>query len=103
MFVLFVDMRVKPGSQPALEKTYNDVFRPAIARQEGFRDVELLRPNQEGANGAYASLSSRMLCRRSGWPLIFIRKCGRKWKTILRIIPLTTTPRFKEPYGAQRS
>jgi len=48
MFVLFVDMRVKPGSQQALEKTYAEVFRPAIARQEGFRDVELLRPNQAG-------------------------------------------------------
>jgi heme-degrading monooxygenase HmoA len=46
MFVLFVDMRVKPGSQQALEKTYTEVFRPAISRQEGFRDVELLRPNQ---------------------------------------------------------
>jgi heme-degrading monooxygenase HmoA len=47
MFVLFVDMRVKPGSQQALEKTYTEIFHPAISRQEGFRDVELLRPNQE--------------------------------------------------------
>ena len=47
MFVLFVDMRVKPGSQQALEKTYTETFRPAISRQEGFRDVELLRPNQD--------------------------------------------------------
>jgi heme-degrading monooxygenase HmoA len=47
MFVLFVDMRVKPGSQQALEKTYTEIFRPAISRQGGFRDVELLRPNQE--------------------------------------------------------
>jgi heme-degrading monooxygenase HmoA len=48
MFVLFVHMRVKPGAHPALEKTYTETFRPAISRQEGFRDVELLRPNQEG-------------------------------------------------------
>ena len=48
MFVLFVDMRVRPGAQPALEKTYTEIFRPAISRQEGFRGVELLRPNQEG-------------------------------------------------------
>jgi heme-degrading monooxygenase HmoA len=48
MFVLFVDMRVKPGSPQALEKTYVEVFRPAISRQEGFRGVELLRPNKGG-------------------------------------------------------
>jgi heme-degrading monooxygenase HmoA len=48
MFVLFVDMSVKPESHPALEKTYSEIFRPAISRQEGFRDVELLRPNQDG-------------------------------------------------------
>ena len=48
MFVLFVDMHVKPGSEQALEKTYIDVFRPAISRQEGFRGVELLRPNKQG-------------------------------------------------------
>jgi heme-degrading monooxygenase HmoA len=48
MFVLFVDMKVKPGSLQALEKAYIEVFRPAITRQEGFRAVELLRPNQEG-------------------------------------------------------
>jgi heme-degrading monooxygenase HmoA len=48
MFVLFVDMHVKPGSQQALEKTYTGLFRAAISRQEGFRGVELLRPHQDG-------------------------------------------------------
>ncbi len=47
MFVLFVDMKLKPGAQAALEKTYTEIFRPAISRQEGFRGVELLRPNQD--------------------------------------------------------
>ena len=65
MFVLFVDMRVKPGSQQALEKTYTEVSSCHF-RQEGFRDVELLRRTRKAANGGYASLSSRMLCRRSG-------------------------------------
>ena len=37
MFVLFVDIKLKPGSQQALEKTYTEIFRPAITRQEGFR------------------------------------------------------------------
>ena len=48
MFVLFVDMKLKPGAQAALEKTYTENFRPAISRQEGFRGVELLRPNKDG-------------------------------------------------------
>ena len=48
MFVLFVEMKIKPGSQGALEKTYLATFRPAISKQEGFSDVELLRPNQAG-------------------------------------------------------
>ena len=48
MFVLFVDMKIKPGSQQALEKTYMEIFRPAISKQEGFRAVELLRSNQNG-------------------------------------------------------
>jgi heme-degrading monooxygenase HmoA len=47
MFVLFVDMQVKPGSQPTLEKTYTEIFRPAISRQDGFRWVELLRSNRD--------------------------------------------------------
>jgi heme-degrading monooxygenase HmoA len=48
MFVLFVDMKIKPGSQQAMQKTYTGTFRPAISRQEGFRGVELLRPNRDG-------------------------------------------------------
>ncbi len=48
MFVLFVDMEVKPGALEALKKTYTEIFRPAISKQDGFRGVELLRPNQDG-------------------------------------------------------
>ena len=51
MFVLFVDMKLKPGAQADLEKTYNESFRPAISQQPGFRGVELLRPNQAGVDG----------------------------------------------------
>jgi heme-degrading monooxygenase HmoA len=50
MFVLFVDMKLKPGVQPELEKTYTETFRPAISQQEGFRGVELLRPNKAGGD-----------------------------------------------------
>ena len=49
MFVLFVEMKIKPGSQQALEKTYVEIFKPAISQQPGFSGVELLRPNQAGA------------------------------------------------------
>jgi heme-degrading monooxygenase HmoA len=48
MFVLHVEMKVASGSRQQLEKTYIETFRPAISRQEGFRNVELLRPNGEG-------------------------------------------------------
>jgi heme-degrading monooxygenase HmoA len=48
MFVLNVEMQIKPGSEQALEKTFVEVFRPAISRQEGFGGVELLRPTEKG-------------------------------------------------------
>jgi len=48
MFVLHVDLKVKAGSQKALEKTFNEIFRPAISRQEGFGGVSLLRPREDG-------------------------------------------------------
>jgi len=58
MFVLFVDMQVKPGVQQGLEKTYAEIFRPAISRQQGFRSVELLRLNKDsnGDEGEYRLL-----------------------------------------------
>jgi heme-degrading monooxygenase HmoA len=48
MFVLFVDMKLKPGAEQALKQTYTGNFLPAISAQEGFRGVELLRPNRDG-------------------------------------------------------
>ena len=44
MYVVHVDMKVKPGAQDALHKTFRETFRPAISQQEGFREVNLLRP-----------------------------------------------------------
>jgi heme-degrading monooxygenase HmoA len=43
MFVLHVDLSVKPGMAKALEVTYRDIFVPAISRQVGFSAVKLLR------------------------------------------------------------
>ncbi len=44
MFVLHVELQVKPGAEQKLERTYNETFRPAISQQEGFCSVSLLRP-----------------------------------------------------------
>jgi heme-degrading monooxygenase HmoA len=48
MFVLHVEMKVKPGLQQTLEDIYLASFNPAITRQEGFRGVHLLRPVEDG-------------------------------------------------------
>jgi heme-degrading monooxygenase HmoA len=48
MFVLFVDMKIKPGSEQSLEKTFLENFQPVISKQEGFKAVALLRPNKDG-------------------------------------------------------
>jgi heme-degrading monooxygenase HmoA len=44
MFVLHVDLSVKPGMAKALEVTYREIFMPAISKQAGFSEVKLLRP-----------------------------------------------------------
>jgi heme-degrading monooxygenase HmoA len=44
MFILNVDLSVKPGSGPALERTFKTIFVPAISQQEGFAQAALLRP-----------------------------------------------------------
>lgn len=47
MFVLNLELQVKPGAEQNLEKTYLETFRPAISQQEGFLSVSLLRPRDE--------------------------------------------------------
>ena len=42
MFILHVDLSVKPGMTKALEDTYRDVFVPAISKQAGFSETKLL-------------------------------------------------------------
>lgn len=50
MFLLHVDLSVKPGSQQGLEDTFLQTFLPAISQQSGFRAAELLRPFEEGSD-----------------------------------------------------
>jgi heme-degrading monooxygenase HmoA len=48
MFVLHVDLEVKPESQREIESVYETVFRPAISKQAGYQAVGLLRPDEGG-------------------------------------------------------
>jgi heme-degrading monooxygenase HmoA len=50
MFVLHIELAVKPGLQHALENTYLADFRPAISAQEGFEAVQLLHSNDNDAS-----------------------------------------------------
>ena len=50
MFVLHIELKVKPGLQQSLEKTYLEKFRPAISAQEGFNAVQLLHSKEDDAN-----------------------------------------------------
>lgn len=49
MFVLHVHIKVKSGEGPAAERVFAGPFRKAITAQEGFRDVQFLRPD-DGEN-----------------------------------------------------
>jgi heme-degrading monooxygenase HmoA len=42
MFVLHVEIKVKPGEDEAMKRDYRESFEPAIANQPGFHSVELL-------------------------------------------------------------
>ena len=43
MFILHVDLSVRPGMTKALEGTYRDVFVAAISKHAGFSESKLLR------------------------------------------------------------
>jgi len=47
MVALHVDLQLKPGAGPELEKTFREAFRPAISAQPGFSRVALLRSTSE--------------------------------------------------------
>ena len=50
MFVLHIGLVLKEASGQSLERTFVDEIRPAISSQEGFSDVQLLRPVVDAAN-----------------------------------------------------
>ena len=48
MFILHVDIVLKPNSRGSLSATYRDKFMPAISTQPGYVNAKLLRPVQKG-------------------------------------------------------
>jgi heme-degrading monooxygenase HmoA len=49
MFVLHVELKVKPGAQAVLEKTFVERFYPAISEQSGFLTAQLLHSTDDGS------------------------------------------------------
>ncbi len=49
MFILNVDLNLKPGKEQSLENVFKTVFVPAISKQEGFSRTQLLLPHDAGA------------------------------------------------------
>jgi heme-degrading monooxygenase HmoA len=50
MYLLNVDLHMKPGMESSLERTFSTVFLPAISKQEGFARAALLRPTAAGSD-----------------------------------------------------
>lgn len=50
MFVLHVEISLKPASEDVFEKTFQSTFYPAISKQQGFVDAQLLRSNEAEGN-----------------------------------------------------
>jgi heme-degrading monooxygenase HmoA len=50
MFVLHIELKLKPGQQQTLEKNYLERFYRAISAQEGFHAAQLLRSNEHDTN-----------------------------------------------------
>ncbi len=57
MFLLHVELNVRPGAQNALEDTFTGTFVPAISQQHGFQGVNLLRPAENGAGDYRLSIA----------------------------------------------
>jgi heme-degrading monooxygenase HmoA len=61
MFVLHVEIRFKDGQAGAAERLFAGPFRAAISAQEGFRDVQLLRPTEGGNHVLSIAFETRSL------------------------------------------
>jgi heme-degrading monooxygenase HmoA len=50
MFVVIVDLSVKPDSEQTLQQIFKTIFLSAISEQKGFAGVQLLQPQDAGAD-----------------------------------------------------
>jgi heme-degrading monooxygenase HmoA len=48
VFVLHVDIKVKPGREEAAHSEFSGPFKAAISAQPGFKDVRFLKPQDGG-------------------------------------------------------
>jgi heme-degrading monooxygenase HmoA len=48
VFILHVKIKMKPGQAAAAEQVFAGPFKAAISAQPGFRDVQFLRPRDDG-------------------------------------------------------
>jgi heme-degrading monooxygenase HmoA len=48
VFVLHVDIKVKPGQEEAAQAVFAGPFKAAISAQPGFKDVRFLKPQDGG-------------------------------------------------------
>jgi|HubBroStandDraft_1064217.scaffolds.fasta_scaffold295271_2 heme-degrading monooxygenase HmoA len=67
MFLLHVELNVKPGAQNALEDTFAEIFVPAISQQHGFKDVKLLRPAENGGGDYRLSIAFDDQASQRNW------------------------------------
>lgn len=67
MFVLHIELEVKPGLHQALEKTYLEIFQPAVSKQKGFHAASLLRPTEDAAGGYRLSLAFDRQTSQQEW------------------------------------
>jgi len=66
MVSLHIDLQLKPGAGPELERTFRQVFRPAVSAQPGFVAVALLQPASE-ATGYRLVIEFQTEQLRSDW------------------------------------
>jgi len=66
MVSLHIDLQLRPGAGPGLERTFRQVFRPAISAQPGFVAVALLQPTSE-ATGYRLVIEFQTEQLRLGW------------------------------------
>jgi heme-degrading monooxygenase HmoA len=61
VFLLHVKIKMKPGQAAAAEQVFAGPFKAAISAQPGFRDVQFLRPGDDGDHVLSIAFESQLL------------------------------------------